>query len=323
MSAMVDHRAKPSQSWSEKMQSDGRRVGLKPTKGWLRRNFQYFRDAFIPGLLKKRKPHQFNHDLAFGDVAVGEMEVTWIGHASFLVRTPNHNILIDPVWANWVGPLKRSREPGIPLEKLPPIDVILISHAHFDHLCLKSLKKICSGREMLLIPERVSCVVKKIQCREIREMSDWNVAELDELKVTFTPCHHWGARYLHDTHRGFGGFVVESSGHTLYHAGDSAYFDGFQEIGSRYSIDTALLPIGAYNAPSGREVHMNPEEAIDAFRDLEAGKMIPMHFDTFPISIEKAHEPLERLQEAISGCCDLQKRVLLPGAGERVRVGQD
>jgi L-ascorbate metabolism protein UlaG (beta-lactamase superfamily) len=100
---------------------------------------------------------------------------------------------------------------------------------------------------------------------------------------------------LHDSHRGFGGFVIESAGKTIFHCGDTAYFEGFREIGKRHKIDIALLPIGAYDPPSGREVHMNPEEAVQAFLDLGAQWMVPMHYGSFRLSFEPLHEPLERL----------------------------
>ena len=113
--------------------------------------------------------------------------------------------------------------------------------------------------------------------------------------MSLTPCHHWGARVLHDTHRGFGGFIVQSGGRTIYHCGDTAYFPGFKEIGKRFDIDVALLPIGAYEPPSGRDVHMNPEQALHAFMDLGAKVMVPMHYGTFRLSHEPLDEPLERL----------------------------
>lgn len=297
-----------------------RKVGLKPQKGWAKRNYQYLSSSLFPSMIRKREPSHFEPSDVLRPLEHDEMEIIWIGHASFFVRTPHHNILIDPVWAKWVGPLKRSREPGIPIDHLPPIDLILISHAHFDHLCLRSLRKICTGQETIIVPEKVSSVVKSIPCAEIREMSDWDVATFDSLEVTFTPCFHWGARYIHDTHRGFGGYLLKTPGHHLYHSGDSAYFDGFAEIGERHHIDTALLPIGAYNCPSGREVHMNPEEALVAFNDLGAGKMIPMHFGTFPISIEHPNEPLDRLHAAVNGVHHLKDRVVTPRVGERVFV---
>jgi L-ascorbate metabolism protein UlaG (beta-lactamase superfamily) len=101
---------------------------------------------------------------------------------------------------------------------------------------------------------------------------------------------------LHDSHRGFGGFIIEAGGRTVFHCGDTAYFDGFKEIGERFSIDVALMPIGAYDPPSGREVHMNPEEAVQAFLDLKARQMVPMHYGTFRLSYEPMDEPPQRLR---------------------------
>jgi L-ascorbate metabolism protein UlaG (beta-lactamase superfamily) len=99
-------------------------------------------------------------------------------------------------------------------------------------------------------------------------------------------------------HRDFGGFVIASNGRTIFHCGDSAYFPGFKEIGERYNIEVALLPIGAYEAPTGREVHMNPEEAVKAFLELGAETLIPMHYGTFRLGFEPMHEPPQRLLAA-------------------------
>ena len=115
------------------------------------------------------------------------------------------------------------------------------------------------------------------------------------MRVSLTPCYHWGARFLADLHRGFGGFVIEVEGRTIFHCGDSAFFPGFREIGDHYEIDIALLPIGAYDAPTGREVHMNPEEAVRAFIELKAKTLVPMHYGTFRLGYEPLEEPLERL----------------------------
>jgi L-ascorbate metabolism protein UlaG (beta-lactamase superfamily) len=101
---------------------------------------------------------------------------------------------------------------------------------------------------------------------------------------------------LHDSHRGFGGFIVEAAGRTVFHCGDTAYFEGFREIGTRHEIDVALLPIGAYDPPTGRDVHMNPEEAVQAFLDLGARWMVPMHYGSFRLSYEPLDEPIERLR---------------------------
>lgn len=214
-----------------------------------------------------------------------------------------------------MGIIKRNREPGIDIEHLPPIDLVMITHAHFDHLCRTSLKKLVDGTQTVLVPSGVAKVVRKLDVEQVVEMKDWDHFEFRETRIHFTPAHHWGARYLHDTHRGFGGFVIEDARQTLYHAGDSAYFEGFHDIGERYDIDTALLPIGAYGAPSGREVHMNPEEAVQAFLDLGAKRMIPMHHATFPMGMEEIEEPLDRLIAAVERAA-ISEKLIAPQEGE-------
>jgi len=115
--------------------------------------------------------------------------------------------------------------------------------------------------------------------------------------VTLTPCKHWGARTLRDEHRGYGGFVLEHQGRRIYHAGDSAYFEGFKEIGRALKPEIALLPIGAYFPDSFRHVHMGPDEALHAFKDLGARWFVPMHFGTFKLSFEPLDEPPRWLAE--------------------------
>lgn len=302
-----------------RFRSEGRRVGLRPEKGWARRNYDYLSGALFPAMVRKPEKRTRTEAPVFRELAPHEMEVVWIGHASFLVRTTTFNALIDPVWAKWVGPLKRHREPGIDIDHLPEIDLVLITHAHFDHLCRMSLRKIVDGSQTVLVPRGVARVLRKIDTGRIEELGDWDRFSFRGADIHFTPAHHWGARYLHDTHRGFGGFLIETPGHTLYHSGDSAYFDGFAEIGERHRIHTALLPIGAYHCPSGREVHMNPEEAVQAFLDLGADRMIPMHHATFPISIEKRCEPLRRLRATVEAR-EIDGRILAPEEGEQVIV---
>lgn len=297
--------------------SDGRRVGILPQKGWALRNYRYLSGSLLPAMIQKREATGLPHPPVFPTLAKDQIEVVWVGHASFLVRAPGFNALIDPVWAKWMGPVKRHRDPGIDIEHLPPIDLVLITHAHFDHLCRMTLKRIADGTQTVFVPRGVAKVLRKLPLREVVEMEDWDCAFYRDTEIHFTPAHHWGARYLHDNHKGFGGFVMKTPQHTVYHSGDSAYFDGFTEIGNRYHIDTALLPIGAYDCPSGREVHMNPEEALRAFFDLKAHRMLPMHHATFPLGNEKRHEPLTRLLEAVSAL-GLGDRVLAPGEGEQL-----
>lgn len=277
-------------------QQKGQKVGLLPRQGWSRRNYNFMRRIMLPQMFSFRTGTPLRPDLLSHTGA--DFQVTWIGHASFLIQTEGINILVDPVWSRWLGFLKRVREPGLLIEDLPPIHAVLVTHAHFDHLHLGALKRIGQGQP-IIVPRGVGKLVKRRGFGEIVEMDLWAKVQYGPLEITFTPSKHWGARMVHDVHRGFGGFLIRNeSGRTVYHCGDSAYFEGFTRIGEHSNIDLAMLPIGAYDAMSGREVHMNPEEALTAFTDLKAGHMVPMHYGTFPLGGEPMDEPLQRLQTA-------------------------
>jgi L-ascorbate metabolism protein UlaG (beta-lactamase superfamily) len=267
-------------------------VGLRPEKGWHKRNF--LTQVLIPSLFTKRLGKHL--DALFPDLDEGQIGLTWIGHASFLLQTQGVNMLIDPNWAKWLKVIKRIKHPGIQLHDLPEIDVVLVTHAHFDHLDRKTLRQIAEDQP-IVVPFEVGNLVHDLGFRSVHELHYWESFQEGPVKITLTPCHHWGARMLHDSHRGFGGFIIETGGRTIFHCGDTAYFDGFKEIGERFKIDVALLPIGAYDPPSGREVHMNPEEALQAFLDLKAQRMVPMHYGTFRLSYEPVDEPPQRLRE--------------------------
>jgi len=267
-------------------------VDMRLGDGWHKRNF--LSEVVIPSLFTKRQGHKIKP--VFPELAPGKICITWIGHASFLIQTPEHSVLIDPNWAKWLKVIKRIKHPGIELRDLPAIDLVLVTHAHFDHLDRRTLRAIACDQP-IAVPEHVGNLVHDLGFNRIHELRHWQSFEHGTLKVTLTPARHWGARILHDSHRGFGGFLLEYAGRTIFHCGDTAYFDGFREIGARANIEIALLPIGAYEAPTKRDVHMNPEEALQAFRELRAKTMIPMHFGTFRLSYEPLHEPPLRLLE--------------------------
>lgn len=282
--------ADPSQGAPPGGEIRGQSVGLKPKANWHKRNF--LTEVLIPSLFERRAGDQ--QPPAFPALKEEELGITWIGHASFLIQAPGQNLLIDPNWSKWLKVIKRMRHPGLNLSDLPAIDLVMVTHAHFDHLDRKTLREIAADQP-IVVPFEVGNLVHDLGFRSVHELHYWEHYQHGPLKITLTPCHHWGARMLHDTHRGFGGFVVETQGRSIFHCGDTAYFEGFKEIGRRHAIDIALLPIGAYDPPSGREVHMNPEEAVQAFLDLGAKRMVPMHYGTFRLSYEPLHEPLERL----------------------------
>ncbi|MEN3941523.1 MBL fold metallo-hydrolase [Prosthecobacter sp. SYSU 5D2] len=271
------------------------RVGLMPTEGWRKRNLQFLGEILIPTLLSARTPRRIIDGVPLvGDKEIG---VTWLGHAGFFAQIAGVNLLIDPNWAMWHGPIKRIHHPSIWASDLPPIDLVLVTHAHYDHLHMPSLRRVARGQP-IIVPTGVGSIVKKAGFGQIIELNTWQRAKFRDLHIMLTPARHWGARMIHDTHRGFGGYLITSPTRSLFHCGDSSMFDGFEEIGKRADIDLALMPIGAYLAPSGRPVHMNPEEALEAFDMLGARHMIPMHHNTFPLGGEPLHEPEERLAKA-------------------------
>lgn len=237
-----------------------------------------------------------------------ELGVTFIGHSSFLIQIAGRNVLVDPVFATRLILLRRARRPGVEIAHLPPIDAVLLTHAHMDHLNLPSLRQIVRHAKKLtgvapeaIVPRGVSDLVAKVGFRKVTELEWWGKTSLegDDVIVTMTPAKHWGARMFSDTHRLFGGYVIEGAGHSVYHSGDTAYFNGFHEIGRRLQPEIALLPIGAYYPDSYRAVHTSPEEGLQAFLDLEsATTMIPMHYGTFPLGKEPMDEPPVRLMAA-------------------------
>ena len=263
-----------------------------------------------------------------GGVGVEEQAVTFIGHSSFLVQMKGLGVLIDPVFATRLIVLRRQRRAGVRVKELPAIDAVLLTHAHMDHLNRPSLRAVV--REMrrrgrvapvAIVPNGVSDLVEDLGFSKVVELRWWESAEVQGLKVTATPARHWGARMFKDTHRGFGGYVLEAEGaESVYHSGDTAYFGGFTEIGRRLAPKIALLPIGAYFPDSYRSVHMSPEEALQGFFDVGAETMVPMHYNTFKLGREPMDEPLARLLIAAERAGVLAKVEALV-EGERFLVG--
>lgn len=152
---------------------------------------------------------------------------------------------------------------------------------------------------MAVIPRHVKDLVSDLGFREIVELDWWDAHRIEALTVTHVPSRHWGARIIRDSFRGYGGYVLQDSTHSVYHAGDTAYFSGFAEIGRRLKPDVAMLPIGAYNPAAFRNVHTSPADATRAFLDLKARWMIPMHYGTFRLSQEPMEEPLQLLRQEV------------------------
>ena len=233
----------------------------------------------------------------------GQLGVTFIGHSSFFLQIGGKNVLVDPNFARWIFVLKRLRRPGLRLRDLPPIDAVLVSHAHFDHLHRPSLRAIArltrwhtGKRPTIIVPRHVRDLVSDLGFGKIVELDWWESCHLGSIEITHTPARHWGARIVRDMHRGYGGYVLRAGKQSVYHAGDTAYFNGFREIGERLKPELALLPIGAYHPAPYRNVHTSPEDAVQGFVDLGARWMVPMHYGTFKLSHEPVEEPVQRLK---------------------------
>ena len=227
--------------------------------------------------------------------------ITFIGQSTLLLQLAGTNVLTDPNYASSIWTRKRITPPGISFDKLPAPDIILISHNHYDHLHAATVRRL-GTKPRYLVPLGLKGWFKARGIVQVRELDWWQSAGLGKLKITFVPAQHFSRRGLLDTNRSlWGGWVIEGGGLSVYFAGDSGYFKGFKLIGRRFpALDVALLPIGAYDPPwFMRPMHLDPEEALQAFRDLGAKYFVPIHWGTFKLSDEALDEPLLRLQEGV------------------------
>jgi L-ascorbate metabolism protein UlaG (beta-lactamase superfamily) len=257
---------------------------------------RFITDVILPALFSRKRGQRNHLPPVFPKLKAGQICITWIGHASFLIQGPHGNILVDPNWANWLLVVRRLRHAGLAHHHLPTIDLVLITHAHFDHLNRKSLRQIAANQP-IVVPAGVGDLVHGLGFEKVYEINWWERLRFPGAAITFVPAKHWGARKVTDHHRGYGGYVIDMGGRTIYHAGDSGYFPGFREIGKKFRPEVALLPIGAYHGPKFGENHMTPEQALRAFGDLRSKFLVPMHFGTYRLSYEPLHEPPQRLME--------------------------
>ncbi len=251
------------------------------------------------------------------------LRATWIGHSSFLCTLAGRSVLFDPVFSRRIAMfVRRHGEPGLVPEQLPELSCLLISHNHYDHLDRPSLEAL--PREIpAFVPLGMGAWFRRWHRRRpVVELDWWEAREHAGLEITLVPARHWSRRRIFDTNRQlWGGFVVRGEGRTIYHAGDSAWFDGFARIAERFAeIDLAMLPIGAYQPSWFMEHHhMNPEQALRAFRVLGARWMLPMHWGAFQLTDEPISEPAARL-EAAGASAELDGRLALLAVGETLEL---
>jgi L-ascorbate metabolism protein UlaG (beta-lactamase superfamily) len=233
-------------------------------------------------------------------ISVGSTEpwLTWLGHASFLGSLGGRRFLIDPVFSAHAGWLyKRFLPAPLSIDQLPRIDAVLATHNHYDHLDAGVYRRL-RDTVTVVVPLGMARWMRHLGCTQVLELGWWDQTEVSGLRITLVPACHWSRRGVFDTNYAlWGGYVVEGGGFSVYHSGDTAWFDGFDEIRKRFQkLDVAMLPIGGYEPTWFMEhYHLNPEQAGRAFVACGARKLIPMHWGTFQLTDEALCEPIDRM----------------------------
>ncbi len=237
-----------------------------------------------------------------------KLSATFINHATFLLQFPGVNVLTDPVYSERVSPYtfagpKRVREPGIAFDQLPPIDVVIVSHNHYDHLDIETLKRLdAKFHPLFIVPLGDDEHLKKAGIQTVKAVDWWEEVRVKDVRFIFAPSRHWSARQLWDKNEClWGSFMIDSGAVKVYHAGDTGYGKHFLDIKSRLGApDVALLPIGAYKPRWFMKFHhMDPEDAVKAHIDLGAARSIGMHFGTFQLTDEGIDEPTADLEASL------------------------
>src|SRR5258708_7240273 len=229
--------------------------------------------------------------------AAGTLMVTFVGHATVMLTTPQARVLTDPLLDNRLFGLRRAKAAGLADVDRDDVDLVLISHAHRDHLRPRSLRRLPRAARVI-VPPRCADLVSRLKFDDVVELGPGQSLRHRDLEITSVPVRHSGVRGLGDyARRGTAGYVVRAQGTTVYFAGDTGYFSGFAEIGRRFHPDVALLPIAGYEPASFREEHMSPLDALYAFEDLGARVFIPITHGSFPLSYEELDAPLAWLRQ--------------------------
>ena len=243
-----------------------------------------------------------------------ELAAVWIGHATVLLRIAGKTIITDPVLYNRVGVglglitggPRRLIAPALTVRQLPKLDLVLISHAHFDHLDRPTLTRLPKNVPVITA-HRTHDLVRDLGFRTITELQWGESVSVGDVKVTAQQVKHWGARTFFDLHRGFNAYLIEGGNRRVLYGGDTAYHEGFRDLPG---VDLAVLGIGAYDPYIA--AHANPEQAWEMANHARAERILPMHHSTFKLSFEPVTEPLERLMAVAGRYVD---RIVAPQIG--------
>lgn len=252
-------------------------------------------DMTVPKELVIDKSIVLNNLKKFKD----EDYIAWIGHATFLIKLGNTTIITDPVFSKNAGPLifgpKRFTEPALKLNEIPKIDLFLLTHNHYDHQDMSTIRKFPFKEAKVLVPLKLGKYFNKYQ--DVNEMDWYDVIQVNnDLKVTFLPAVHWSKRSLTDTNKTlWGNFLIEYKNQKIFFACDTGYGNIYKELGKKFGpLDLTIINIGAYDfRPMFDKTiyHTNPEEALNVAQDLKSRKVIGMHWGTFVLSLEPIMEP--------------------------------
>lgn len=259
----------------------------------------------------------------------GNLRVTHVGHATFLIQTNGLNLLTDPVWSERASPVsfagpRRVNDPGIAFDDLPKIDAVLLTHSHYDHMDVTTLGRLVAAHDPLIITPLGNDRLLHQSVRAAHtSAADWGetVTLPGNTAIHFDPCHHWGARSLNDRRMTLWcAFTIETPQRKIHHIGDTGFHDGinFRKAYERHgAFDLAILPIGAYEPRwFMRYQHMDPHEAVEGFSLLNAAAAIGHHWGTFQLTDEPVSEPREKLQQALAEKAIVPERFLAGHPGQ-------
>ncbi len=243
-----------------------------------------------------------------------ELAAVWIGHSTVLIRIGGMTVLTDPVFSNRIGiglglltgGPHRLTEPAISIPRLPPLDLILISHAHFDHLDRPSLDKL-PKRTPVVTAENTADLIRDLGYRHVTELPWGQSVRLGGLNLTSLEVKHWGARTFYDEHRGYCGYLMQAIRRRIFYAGDTAYSNTFDHLGG---VDLAIMGIAAYDPWIAG--HATPEQVWEMARQMRATHILPVHHSTFRLSYEPITEPIQRMIQAAG---DQSHRVVVTHVG--------
>ncbi|MGA0171314.1 MAG: MBL fold metallo-hydrolase [Pelagibacteraceae bacterium] len=234
--------------------------------------------------------------------------IAWIGHATFLIKLGDTTIITDPLFSKNAGPLifgpKRYIEPAIPLNKIPKINLFLLTHNHYDHLDYKTIKKFPHKEAKVIVPLKLSKYFTNNKFNDVEEIDWYQETQINnDIKITLLPAVHWSKRTLTDTNKTlWGSFLIEYKGKKIFFACDTGYGNIYKELGNKYGpIDITFINIGAYDFRPMFEksvYHTNPEEALNIGKDLNSKKLIGMHWGTVVLSLEPIMEPPVRFKNS-------------------------